>query len=68
MSYEEQLQAAIKKANIELCQELLNRNCNLSKLLNRKLPLNLACENNCYEIAELLIEVIINFPVVEFFF
>jgi len=65
MSYEEQLQTAIKKRNIELCKELLSRNCNLSKQKNRKLPLNLACENNCFEIVELLIAVSISiyFPV-----
>ena len=57
MSYEEQLQKAIKKGNIELCRELIQLGCNLNLQKNRRLPLGLACEYNYYEIVELLLKV-----------
>jgi hypothetical protein len=57
MSYEEQLQRAICKGNLELCKLILLKKCDINKEFNRKYPLSLACENNYYEIAELLINV-----------
>ena len=57
MSYEEQLHKAIVKGNIELCNELILRRCDVNEQFNKKFPLCLACEHNFYEIAELLIKV-----------
>lgn len=57
MSYEEQLHRAICKGNYDLCNALIMKNCDINKECNRKYPLCLACENNYYEIAELLINV-----------
>lgn len=57
MSYEEQLQKAITKGNIELCEQLIELNCNLNLQVNRKLPLCIACEYNFYEITKLLLKV-----------
>jgi hypothetical protein len=58
MSYEEQLHKAIEKNNYELCVELVvNKKCEVNKPVNSKYPLCLACENNSYEIAQLLINV-----------
>jgi hypothetical protein len=58
MSYEEQLQKAICKGNLELCHELIKLDCNLNLQKNRKLPLGIACEYNYYDIVELLLKVL----------
>lgn len=57
MSYEVQLQRAITKGNVELCQELIELGCNVNEQDNNKFPICLACEYNNYEIVELLIKV-----------
>ena len=57
MSYEEQLQKAIAKGNLELCYELIQLSCNLNMQKNRRLPLGIACEYNYYDIVELLLKV-----------
>jgi ankyrin repeat protein len=57
MSYEEQLQRAITRGNLELCQELIDLKCDINIQINNKLPICLACEYNQYEIVELLIKV-----------
>jgi hypothetical protein len=66
MPFEEQLQRAILKNNLELCKEIL-KNCtiadmnsaeNYSNKSNKwRYHLCLACENNLIEIAQLLIKV-----------
>ena len=57
MSYEEQLQKAITKGNLELSNELIQLGCNLNLQKNRRLPLGIACEYNYYDISELLLKV-----------
>jgi ankyrin repeat protein len=57
MSYEEQLQKAITKGNLELSGELIQLGCNLNLQKNRRLPLGIACEYNYYDIVELLLKV-----------
>ena len=58
MSFEEQLNKAIRKGNIELCRELLIKKCNINAEFDNISPLSLACETNNYDIVELLLKVI----------
>ena len=57
MSYEVQMQRAITKGNIELCEQLIELGCNVNEQDNNKFPICLASEYNNYEIVELLIKV-----------
>ena len=46
MSYEEQLQKAVEKGNLELCNELLLKSCNVNVPVNKLYPLCIDCEQN----------------------